>query len=89
MDDRELLELEDESSWDFDNAQEYPASSSGNAVVPVKFGPEAFERLSVYAERRGLHVSECIRILVDRGIAADAPDILTDSSEAGLVDPLD
>lgn len=74
MDDCELLELDDESSWDLDSVQEHEPSSSGNAVVPVKFGPEAFERLSVYAERRGLHVSECIRILVDRGIAADLPE---------------
>ena len=58
--DREL-DLQDESTWDYDKAELRPASPSNRVVVSVAFARQDFQRVGEYAESVNMRTSEFIR----------------------------
>ncbi len=55
-------ELQDESAWDFESAQQMaPAERKARAVVSVAFPGEAFDYVSEAAEGAGMKISHFIR----------------------------
>jgi hypothetical protein len=78
MDERELIELEDEETWDFDRAIVYSPSKTARAVVPVAFGPSDFERVAAYARERGMKLSDLIRQATLDKVLTDHPEVNSD-----------
>lgn len=89
MDKRELVELEDEETWDFGQAVVHPPSKTARAVVPVAFGPGDFERVAAYARERGIKLSDFIRQAALDKVPADYPEVNSDASEASHSRTLD
>lgn len=89
MDERELDELEDEETWDFDQAVVHPPSKTARAVIPVAFGPGEFERVAAYARERGMKLSDFIREAALDKVPADYPEINSDASEVSHSRSLD
>lgn len=81
MDDRELVELKNEETWDFDQATVHPPSKTARAVVPVAFGPGDFERVAAYARERGMKLSDFIRQAALDQVPVDHPEAESDASE--------
>ena len=61
MDDKELRELQNADSWDYEHAQRRPRIRKPRAVVSVAFSREDFERVAEHAQRLGMRTSELIR----------------------------
>lgn len=89
MNERELIELENEDEWDFDQAVVHPPSESARAVVPVRFESGEFERLAAYARERGMALSVFIREAALASIPEDQPEVTSDSSEIAHPEPLE
>jgi hypothetical protein len=67
MDERELAELEDPTTWDDETAEVLPAADDPRVVVPVRFTPDEFARVARFARASGLQLTECIRsVILDR-----------------------
>ena len=89
MDERELIELENEETWDFDQATVHPPSKTARAVVPVAFGRGDFERVAAYARDRGMKLSEFIRQAALDRVPIDHPEANSDASEVSHSRSLD
>lgn len=62
MNEKELAELQDPESWEFEHAAEpRHRPRKARAVVSVAFPGEDFARVDRYAEDHGLTISELIR----------------------------
>ena len=61
MDSKELQELQDPETWDFEQAERVPGGKAPRAVVSVAFSRPDFERVTHAAERAGQRTSEFIR----------------------------
>lgn len=59
--DKDLDEMQDPSSWDFERAERRPGVQSPRAVVSVAFARDDFERIARAAEELGKRTSEFIR----------------------------
>ncbi len=55
------LDLQEESNWDFDNAEARPATPSKRVVVSVAFARPDFEQVAEYAKAVNMKTSEFIR----------------------------
>lgn len=54
-------DLQDESLWDFEHAEDRMPVKDGRAVVSVSFGRQDFGRVAICAEESGMKTSEFIR----------------------------
>ena len=61
MDEKELQELQDPESWDFDNAETHPGFEGGRSAVVVPFQRDEFQRVSSAAARAGKKTTDFIR----------------------------
>lgn len=61
MNEKELKNLEESDSWDFEGAEKKSPVRATRAVVSVAFSREDFERVSTRAEQLGMRTSEFIR----------------------------
>ncbi|MEX2226634.1 MAG: hypothetical protein WEB52_09315 [Dehalococcoidia bacterium] len=61
MADKDLEELQDPESWEFDEEDAAVPPRKARAVVSVAFPREDFDRVEEFAEQHGLKVSALIR----------------------------
>jgi len=87
MPDDQELDLQDESNWDFDQAETRPPTRSNRVVVSVAFARQDFEEVAEYAESVNMKTSEFIRTaaLEKLGSQAEASGISCSVSNAGFL----
>ncbi len=87
MPDDQELNLQDESTWDFDKAETRPASRSSRVVVSVAFTRQDFERVAEHAESVNMKTSEFIRTAALDKVSkpAEASGIACSVSNAGFI----
>ena len=61
---RELEELEDPDTWDWDKAEVVTHPARAGAVVAVRFEGEEFDRIGAAADHAGVRVPQFIRDIV-------------------------
>jgi len=61
MNDKELAELEDESTWDWDHAERLPPIESRRTVLAVAFNRDEMALITRRAEKLGITVVEYLR----------------------------
>ena len=81
------LDLQDESTWDYDNAEVRPASQSNRVVVSVAFARQDFQRVVEYAESVNMRTSEFIRTAALDNISkpTEASGFSCSASNAGII----
>ncbi len=81
------LDLQDESTWDYDKAEVRPASQSNRVVVSVAFARQDFQRVGEYAESVNMRTSEFIRTAALDKISkpAEASGFSCSASNAGII----
>ena len=81
------LDLQDESTWDYDNAEVRPASQSNRVVVSVAFARQDFQRVVEYAESVNMRTSEFIRTAALDKISkpTEASGFSCSASNAGII----
>ena len=81
------LDLQDESTWDYDRAEIRPASKSNRVVVSVAFARQDFQRVGEYAESVNMKTSEFIRTAALAKISkpAEASGFSCSASNAGII----
>ncbi len=87
MPDDQERELQDESNWDFEQAETRPPTRSNRVVVSVAFARQDFEEVAEYAESVNMKTSEFIRTaaLEKVGSQAEASGISCSVSNAGVI----
>lgn len=89
MSKHDLIDLEDEEMWDFDQGTVHPPSKTARAIVPVAFEGDDFKRVAMYARKRGVKLSDFIRKAALERVDTDQPDISPNAADADYPDPLD
>ena len=81
------LDLQDESTWDYDKAEMRPASQSNRVVVSVAFARQDFQRVGEYAESVNMKTSEFIRTAALDKVSkpAEASGFSCSASNAGII----
>jgi hypothetical protein len=79
---KEIDELEDPENWDFDAIQIQPPVKDPTAVVSVKLNRDEFDLVATAARRRGMSVTEFIKVAALR-ISASSDSGSNAHSEAG------
>jgi hypothetical protein len=75
MDERELRELEDESSWDDEGITVHPPVKNPRSIVSVAFSTADFTRVAQHARQKGMKLSEFIRTAALERVETDAPRV--------------
>ena len=83
----EELDLQDESNWDFEQAETRPPTRSNRVVVSVAFTRQDFEEVAEYAESVNMKTSEFIRTAALEKVSnqAEASGISCSVSNAGFI----
>ena len=81
------LDLQDESTWDYDKAKVRPPSQSNRVVVSVAFARQDFQRVGEYAESVNMKTSEFIRTAALSKVSkpAEATGFTCSASNAGII----
>lgn len=61
MNEKELADLQDERTWDWDQAESQPRIEHRQTVLAVPFDRDEMERIRRQAERLGVTVIEYVR----------------------------
>ena len=62
--DEELLELENEDTWDWDSAEIHPAVANPHVVVPLRFTQAEFALIAPAARKRGIPLTVFMHDLI-------------------------
>ncbi len=71
---RELRELQDPDTWDWDTGELHPPVPNPRAVVAVEFASDEFQRVGIAAHQAGVRVTQFIHDLVLAHLSAQARD---------------
>ena len=69
MDEDELRELQDPSSWDFERAEVVPPAENAGAVIAVRFAADDFARIAQRATEAKMGLTAFIRDAVLEKVA--------------------